>query len=169
MTTLNQAYGTYANLTVANLQSLAIATSSPFGGWQSDRVSNLGTLADDFEIFIKLSSANTAPANDKAVYVYGIPWIYDGSAWSAGGNFSTTTRPTGTEGTCSIVDPNSLKGPVQLPYPTQNQPIDGLFFLSQFFGGAIPDGWSLAIRNNCGAALSTGCVVAYKPLTWTNN
>jgi hypothetical protein len=168
LTTLNQQYGSYTALTVTNLQSLAISTSGPFSGWQSERVSNLGLLADDFEIFLRLSTANTAPANDKAVYVYAIPWIYDGTTWYPGANFSTTTRPTGNEGTCSITDPNSMRGPIQLPYPTQNQPLDGCFLLSQLFGNAMPDGFSLAIRNNCGAALGTGCVVAHKPLNWAN-
>ncbi len=164
----NPQYGTYVAMTVTNLQSLAIDTSDPYAGWQSARVDNrTSLLADDFEIQILLSTAATAPANDSAIYVYLVPWMYDGSAWTPMANFGTTTRPTGTEGTASISDPNSMKGPIALPYKITSQPIDGGFLLSSLWGATPPDGWSLALRNNCGSALSTGCVVAYRPINET--
>lgn len=169
MTTLNIAYGTYTAMTVTNLQSLASDASDPFAGWQSARVDNQTTTkADDYEVQILLSTANTSPGNDAAVYVYVVPWIYDGGSWTCAANFSTTTRPTGSEGTASISDPNSMKGPIALPYKIAQQPIDGFFTIGQLCGGVVPDGWSLALRNCTGAALSTGCVVAYRPITYTN-
>lgn len=168
-TVLRQTYSTYTAMTVTNLQSLAIDTSDPYAGWQSPRVDNRTSLfADDFEVQILLSTAATAPANDQAVYVYAVPWIYDGSTWTPAANFGTTTRPTGSEATCSISDPNSMKGPIALPYKITSQPIDGYFLLSQLFGQTMPDGWSLALRNCTGAALGTGCVVAYCSITWTS-
>lgn len=169
MTTLNPAYGTYTAMTVTNLQSLAIDTTDPYAGWQSARVDNQSSVkADDFEVQILLSTAATAPANDSAVYVYVVPWVYDGAAWTPAANFGTTTRPTGSEGTASISDPNSMKLAAVLPYKITSQPIDGFFNIAALFGGIVPDGWSLALRNNCGAALGTGCVVAYRPITYTN-
>ena len=169
MTTENIAYGTYVAMTVTNLQSLAIDTSDPFAGWQSAMVDNQTTTkAIDFEVRIHLPTAATAPANDYAAYVYLVPWTYNGSAWAAGGNFGTTTLPTGSEGTASISDPNSMKGPVALPYKVTSQIMQGYFTVSQLCGGIVPDGWSLAIRNNCGAAFSTGCIVEYRPITYTN-
>lgn len=169
VTTVNPAYGTYVAMTVTNLQSLANDSTDPYSGWQSARVDNQTTTkADDFEIQILLSTAATAPANDQAVYVYLCPWIYDGSAWTPAGNFGTTTRPTGSEATASISDPNSMKGPLVLPYKITSQPIDGFFTVGQMCGGIVPDGWSLALRNCTGAALSTGCVVSYRPITFTN-
>jgi len=169
MTTLNPAYGTYTAMTVTNLQSLAIDTTDPYAGWQSARVDNQTSVkADDFEVQILLSTAATAPANDSAVYVYVVPWVYDGSAWTPAANFGTTTRPTGTEGTASISEPNSMRPAATLPYKITSQPIDGFFNIASLFGGIVPDGWSIAIRNNCGAALGTGCVVAYRPITYTN-
>lgn len=170
MTTDNIAYGTYAALTVTNLQSLANDAADPFAGWQSARVSNVATLADDYEIVVHLPMANTAPANDKAVYLYLVPWVTTdgGTTWLAGGNFSTTTAPAGTEGTASITEPNSMKGPVALPYTTQQQNVNGYFTVGQLCGGIVPDGWSLALRNSSGAALSTGCVISYRPITYTN-
>src|SRR4051812_20070230 len=105
----NIAYGTYAALTVTNLQSLANDATDVYAGWQSDRISNLVTLADDYEIIIDLSTAATSPANDQAAYVYLVPWITTdgGTTWITGANFGTTTLPSGSEGTANMSDPNS--------------------------------------------------------------
>jgi len=169
LTTENIAYGTYVAMTVTNLQSLANDAIDPFAGWQSARVDNQTTLkASDYEIQVLLSTAATTPANEQAAYVYLVPWVHDGSAWTPAANFGTTTRPSGTEGTASISDPNSMKGPVVLSYKIMSQPLDGFFTVGQFCGGVVPDGWSLAIRNCTGAALGTGCVVAYRPITYTS-
>jgi len=168
-TTDNISYGTYTAMTVTNLQSLANDATDPFAGWQSARVDNFTTTkAIDYEVQILLSTAATAPANDKSVYAYVVPWIWDGSAWTPAANFGTTTRPSGTEGTASISDPNSMRGPVVGPYFITSQPIDIYFSVAQLCGGIVPDGWSLALRNCTGAALGTGCVVAYRPIVFTN-
>lgn len=167
MAVQNIAYGSYVAMTVTNLQSLAIDTTDPYAGWQSARVDNQTTLALDYEVQILLSTAATSPANDQTVYVYVVPWIHDGSAWTPMANFGTTTRPTGSEGTASMSDPNSMKGPYGIPYKITSQPLDGFLSIAAMCGGIVPDGWSLAIRNNCGAALGTGCVVSYRPITAT--
>lgn len=167
MTTQNINYGTYTALAVTALQSLAIDTSDPYSGWQSAIVDNRTTLALDYEVLIRLSTASTAPANDAAVYIYLVPWIHNSSTWVPMANFGTTTRPTGNEGTASISDPNSMLGPICLSYKVTAQPIDGYLSIAALCGGVVPDGWSLAIRNNCGAALGTGCVVAYRHITTT--
>ena len=168
MATLKIAYDTYTALTVTNLQSLANDATSPFSAWQSARVSNISTLADDYEVVISLPMANTAPANDQSVYCYVVPWVTTdgGSTWIPGANFGTTTAPTGSEATASIVDPNSMRV-VTLPYPTQNMTVNGYLSIAALFGGLVPDAWSLAIRNCSGAALSTGCVVSYRAITYT--
>ena len=168
MTTLNTAKGTYTAMTVTNLQSLAIDTTDPFAGWQSARVDDQTTVkALNYEVQILLSTAATAPANDSLVYVYVVPWMYDGSAWTPRGNFGTTTRPTGSEGTASMSDPNSMKFACAIPYKITSQPLDACFSIASVCG-FVPDGWSLALRNNCGAALGTGCVVAYRAITMTS-
>lgn len=168
MSTNKVAYDTYAALTVTNLQSLANDATDPFGSWQSARISNVSTLALDYEIFVDLSTANTAPANDSAAYVYIVPWVTTdgGTTWIAGGNFGTTTLPTGSEGTASISDPNSMRV-LALPYKIAQQRLQLGFSIASVLGW-VPDGWSLAIRNCTGAALSTGCVVSYRAITTTN-
>lgn len=160
-------YGTYTAMTVTNLQSLANDSTDPFGAWQSARVANHSTLAQDYEILIDLSTANTAPAGDAAAYVYVIPWMTTdgGTTWIAGANFGTTTLPTGSEGTASISDPNSMRA-VPIPYKVAQQRLNRQFSIAGALG-FMPDGWSLAIRNATGAALSTGCVVAYRTLNPT--
>ena len=163
------AYGTYTAMTVTNLQSLANDAVDPFGGWQSERVSNVSTLAMDYEIVVDLSTAATPTANDKAAYVYLVPWITTdgGTTWIAGGNFGTTTLPTGSEGTASITEPNSMRFAAAMPYKDTSQRMQRAFTVAGAFGGIVPDGWSLAIRNASGTALSTGCVVSYRAVTFT--
>lgn len=161
-------YGAYTAMTVTNLQSLANDATDAFAGWQSARVANHATLAQDYEIIVDLSTAATAAANDKSAYVFIVPWMTTdgGTTWIAGANFGTTTLPTGSEGTASITEPNSLYFARGLPYKDTSQRIQGAFSISSVLG-YMPDGWSLAIRNCSGAALSTGCVVAYRTLNPT--
>ncbi len=170
-TTNNIAYGTYTALTVTNLNSLASDNSSPYAGWQSDRIDNQTSVkALDFEVFVSLATAATSPGDSLAAYVYLVPWIITGGAtWIPGANFGTATEPTGSEATASIVDPNSMKGPFVIPYNVASQKLECYFTVSQMCGGIVPDGWSLAIRNATGAALSgSGNVVAYRAITTTN-
>jgi hypothetical protein len=163
-------YGSYTAMTVTSLQSLANDSSDPFGGWQSDRVSNLSAKAIDYNIIVDLSTAATAAANDKAAYVFLIPWMSTdgGTTWIAGGNFGTTTLPTGAEGTCTITEPNSMILAATLPYKDTSQRLQGGFSISSIYDGPMPDGWSLAIRDATGAALGTGCVVAYKAIKYAS-
>lgn len=172
MTTTNIAYGSYVAMTVTNLQSLANDATDVFAGWQSARVDNQSSIkAVDYEVAVRLPTANTTPANELAAYVYVVPWITTdgGSTWNPAANFGTTTLPSGTEGTANISEPNSMKGPIALPYKIAQQVLSGWFSIAQMCGGVCPDGWSLAIRNSTGAALSTGCVVEYRPITFTQS
>ena len=163
MATFSISYGTYAAVTVTNLQSLANDATDPFGGWQSARLSNLSDLAFDREFVIDLSTAASAAANDKAAYVYLIPWVTTdgGTTWLPGANFGTTTVPTGSEGTCSITEPNTMTLAATLHYKDTSQRLQGAFSVLSVLGW-MPDAVSLAIRNATGAALSTGCVVGHR-------
>lgn len=167
MATGGVTYGTYAAQTVTNLQSLANDSSDPFGAWQGARVPNHATLAQDIEFIVDLSTAATAPANDQQAYVYIIPWMTTdgGTTWIPGGNFGTTTAPTGSEGTASISEPNSMTR-LALPYKVTSQRLQLQFSVLSALG-YMPDGVSLAIRNCTGAALGTGCVVAYRTINQT--
>lgn len=166
MATQNIAYGTYTALTITNLNSLA---SSATVGWQSDRISNLSTLATDYEILVVLDMANTAPANDRAVYVYISPGVYDGSTWyQADGG--TTTMPSGAEGSYTIAGTtttNNLDLLRVLSYTTQNQNVQAVMRLSDLYD-TMPDGFQIIIVNFSGAAVAaSGNNVAYRPITQT--
>lgn len=154
--------GATSVLTVTNLQSLA---SSATAGWQSAKVSNVATLANDYEIFVKLTTANTAPGSDKAMYVFACPFYTTdaGTTWFASSQ-GTATLPTGSEGTTTIATPHNLKLLGVLNYTTQQMVCQDTFLLSNAFGNRIPDGFSIIIINFSGAALSTGCVVDYSPI-----
>lgn len=167
MQTRNIAYGSYTALTVTNLQNLA---SSATAGWQSARVDNQSSVkALDFEVFVKLTTANTAPANDKCTYVYISPAMTtDGGTTWLTTDQGTTTLPTGSEGTTTIVaGGGNLRLLGILAYSTQNMTMQGLFNLSNAVGNTMPDGFSIIIINYTGAALSTSCVVAYRAITET--
>ena len=164
MSTVKQEYGTYTAMTVTNLQSLA---SSGTAGWQSDRVDLQTSVKPlDVEIFVKLTTANTAPAVDKAMYVYICPMITTdgGTTWLVSDQ-GTTTLPTGTQGTTTIATPNNLKLAGVLAYTTTQMVCQGSFNLSNAVGLSMPDGFSIIIVNFSGAALSTSCVVAYRTIT----
>jgi hypothetical protein len=164
MSTVKQEYGTYTAMTVTSLQSLASSISA---GWQSDRVDLQTSVKPlDVEIFVKLTTANTAPANDKAMYVYICPMITTdgGTTWLVSDQ-GTTTLPTGTQGTTTIATPNNLKLAGVLSYTTTQMVCQGSFNLSTAVGLSMPDGFSIIILNFSGAALSTSCVVAYRTIT----
>lgn len=149
------------SMTVTNLNSLA---SSATVGWQSDSVRNNVRKAVDYKINVKLTMANTAPANDKAVYVYICPFYFDGTNWYAASQ-GTTTLPTGAQGASTIASPNNLRLLGVLSYTTQNQVCQDNFLLSNAFGNVMPDGFSIIIVNFSGAAVSaSGNVVNYSPI-----
>lgn len=160
------AYGTYTALTVTNLNSLA---NSATAGWQSARISNLSTLALDYEILVRLNMANTSPANDRAVYVFISPATYDGSNWyQADGG--TATLPSGSEGAYTIAGTtttNNMDLLRALAYTTADQVVQATLRLSDLYD-TMPDGFSIIIVNFSGAAVgATDNIVAYRPITYT--
>ncbi len=161
-TTDKPLYGTWVSMTTTSLSSMS---NSQTVGWQSDRVDNqTTTLANDYEIVVDIPAFGaTAPANDKTVYVWVCPWIYDGSAWHPGGDLGTTTAVTGSQGAGTIALPPNLYGAVTMNYTTQAMPLKKAFKLSQLGLDAF-DGWSLVIIDFTGAAMPANCVVAYRPL-----
>lgn len=159
-------YGTVATLAVTALNSLA---NSATAGWKSTRVENIATLALDYEIFVKLTMANTAPANDKGVYVYICPWYTPdgGTTWySATGG--TTTVITSADAAYTIASPNDLILLGVMNYTTQNMVLQKSFLLSNAFGNNMPDGFSIIIINFSGAAVAASTNLVYvTPITNT--
>lgn len=165
--TIKIAPGTYTAMAVTNLANLA---NSQTVGWQSARVDNqTSALATNYEINVKLPMANTAPGNDKAVYVYAIPWITTdgGTTWVPGADLGTTTAPTGTDAAGTIALPPNAKLLGTLNYTTQNMTMYGQYNLCPAIGPDMPDGWSIVIINYSGAAIGASPVVSYRPINYT--
>jgi len=167
MATVNQAYGTYTALTVTHLQSLA---NSATAGWQSALIDNQTSVkAIDYEITVSLPTANTAPSSPSDVQVYIAPAMTTdgGTTWLISDQ-GTATLPGKTEAATTIATPsNNLLLLGLLSYATQNMTMQRTFLLSSAVGQSMPDGFVIIIINNSGAALSTGCVVAYRSITQT--
>jgi hypothetical protein len=123
-------------------------------GWQSDSVGLRQWKCTDVKIGLKISMANTAPANDKAVYVYVYPIWYDGSTWYFTSQ-GTTTLPTGANATTTIAAPNNLRLLGVLSYTTQNMVLQDQFMLSNAFGQTMPDAFGIILIDYSGAALHT--------------
>jgi hypothetical protein len=146
MATIKTAFGAETTMTVTNLQSLA---NSPTAGWQSDVVDNTTDLYLDALVQVVLDFANTAPANDKAAYVF-----------AYGGLTTTYTNPvTGTQGTITLTTivstQQNLKLVGVLAYNTADEVVESQpLSVAAAFGGILPPKWGLVIMNYSGAALA---------------
>jgi hypothetical protein len=163
MATINQNPGTSVVLATTALQSV---TNSATVGWKSARVDNTTLKAMDFQVNVQIAAVNTAPANDKSIYIYAVPWYYDGSIWSVGNDGGTITLPSDADAAYTIAAGSGLRLAKVLPYVTQNQPMSASFNLQQVFG-TMPDGWQLVVINFCGITLAaSGNVIKYKSITY---
>jgi hypothetical protein len=144
---IKQAYSTVQTFTVTNLHSLA---SSQTAGWQSAIVDNTSNLYQDALVQVVLDFANTAPANDKAAYVYVCAGIESG----------TYSDPcSGSEGTITLTNVGSTGQNVRLigvlAYETADAVIESSpMSVAAAFGGTLPPYWKVVIINYSGAALA---------------
>ena len=161
MATLTQLTGSFTTLTITNIGLYPSLTN----WWQSDRVDNItSTKAVDYEVLVYLAPVNTAPANDKTIYVYAVPWVNKDVTWYPADNCGTTLL-TGSQGTATVANPNNARLMGVINNQTQNTVMSNSFMLSNAFGSSMPDGWSLLIQNYTGATLTpTGSVVGYKSI-----
>jgi hypothetical protein len=166
MATTNIAYGNDVQLTVTALNSNGGTSSTT--AWESAIVDNRTTLAMDYQVHVQFTMASTATANDKAIYVYAIPWFNDGSAWFPGGDLGTTTALTGSQADCTLGATHNLRLIKVINYVATGQLVQGHFNLSNALGD-MPDGWSVVVHNYSGAAFAaSGNIIQYKPITYTS-
>lgn len=155
--------GSTTALTTTGLNSLG---SSATAGWISDRIVVSDAL--DYLIHATFRTANTAPANDKACYLYIVPWYYNGTDYipSMGGKI---TQPPATQGAFTIAEPHNFLMLGCLSYTTQVMNLQGTFLLSNAFGANMPDAFSIYIKNYSGAALaSSGHALEIKKINRKN-
>lgn len=152
MPNVKLAYATPVTLTITN----ANLTSSATAGWQSDGQDNTANLYDDALVQVKLAAVNTAPANNKAIYLYAFG-VADGTTTDYGSAGSGSV--TGTEGTLTFPDITTL--PIISPllgiiqYPVQNKAIiSPPFSVAACFGGILPAKYAIGMVNYSGMTLN---------------
>lgn len=159
MATVNIVYAAETALTWAG----AIASSTT-AGRQSNTVDNTSTLADDYELSVSIVFPNSAPANDKTVYLYAGGWFGATNGWQG--------RPalTGSDGAYTFNDitttPSGLYM-MQSCYMVQNT--TGLFVvpsLATVFGGSVPAKMAFAVANYSGQTITTFSAT-YRAITYT--
>lgn len=158
-TTDNIAFGTSTALT-CTLTGLA---SSATVGRQSTVVDNTSALAVDALVTVGVSTVASAPASDKAVYVY-VFGSEDGT------NFDMDdAAPGATDAAYTINAATNLKGPVTISCPTASKTYRKTFSIAQFFGGVMPRKWGIVVcnqTNNALGATAIGC--SYTNINYTN-
>lgn len=147
--TIKSLYAASASMT-CTIDSLA---SSATAGRESTVVDNSSNLYLDALVFITLVTINSAPANDKAVYL----WSYAGD----GGSLYTEVA-TGSDAAYTRREPTTLRLVGVVPIPTQNLTYKGgPFSVAAAWGGVLPVKWGIVVQNYSGQTLSTGCSMSY--------
>lgn len=140
-----------SSTTVTNTGLTTLASSATVG-WQSNAIDNAGAdLALAALIRVSVTVANTAPANDKTVYVF----VYESENGS-----QYTDNATGSVGGLTIRDPTNLKLIGTIACPTQNLAYEQVFTYAPM---VMPRKWGLVIINFTGMAF-TAATVTYTPV-----
>lgn len=154
-------YGSVQTMTVTALHS---NTSSPTAAWASAVVDNTSTLYLDALVQVVLDYANTAPANDKATYIYAYGGIESG----------VYSNPiAGTEGDVTLTDITTTGQNLRLigvmPYNTADEVCESSpMSVGLAFGGVLPPFWGIVILDYTGAALAaSGNTVKWRGITIT--
>lgn len=148
---LKMALQTVQSMTVTNLHSLA---SSATAGWQSAEVDNSASLYLAYRIQGVLDFANTAPANNKAAYLFLASGIETGKLANP---FS------GTEGALTLPDvTTNMLNPILLGTMAYNV-ADEVVESREYIVAPAPTFWAVGIINYTGAALAaSGNTVKYR-------
>ncbi len=155
---------TYSTVQVMDVTNLHSNTSSTTAAWASASVDNTGDLYLDALVQVKLDYANTAPANDKATYVYAYGGLESG----------VLSNPiSGTEGDVTLTDITTTGQNIRLigvmPYTTADEVCESSpMSVALAFGGLLPPYWGIVIVDYTGAALAaSGNTVKWRGLAVT--
>lgn len=148
MSSIKQAFGAATAFTIT-LNSLA---SSATAGRESTAVDNTSDLYLDALVEVLISFPNSAPANDKAIYVYAYDSV-DGTNYAG--------AATGSDAAYTMDDPTVLALIGVIPIPTQNKSYRSrAFSVSSAFGGVLPPKWGIMVRNYAGQTLNASACSA---------
>lgn len=161
MATLKLNYSSETNFTVTNLHSLA---SSDTAGWSSAYVDNTTNLYLDALVQFVFDPANTAPANDRAFYIFAWGSLSSSNLPSTG---ATSGGTVGTQGSLtfpSILDRQQLPFTV-IPYIGQDTIIKSkALSICEILGiTTLPPFWGVAVINYTGATIgASGNTVSWR-------
>lgn len=128
--------------TLASLASAGSARESTF-------VSNTAGYDDAIVSITVTVQTGTAPAGDKAIYVY----LYSGDT---AGNYVHPV--TGSDATIALTSPNNLSVPAAITCQSSAAGLNTIDYfipsVASYFGGILPERWGLVFQNSTGMVLS---------------
>lgn len=146
MANVKTAYGAEAQAITCTLASLA---SSATAGREATAIDNTSNLWLDALVALVVKTGAITPGNDKAVYVYVAATI----------DAATPTWPdkfTGADAAITFDSPVNVRllGVINAPLASATYK-GGPWSVAAAFGGALPEKWSIAVRNYTGGALDS--------------
>ena len=161
---------TYGALIQVDTTHLANLVNSKTQGWRSALVSNVVLKASDFRVRLKFSGPPTL-GSDNAVYVYLVPWTYDGTYWYPGSSLGTSVELLPTEGSALYIgSPNNIGNPLALVNSTITYgDMVASANLSTIFGAVMPHGFSFLVFNYTGGILGpANNTISLFPVTYVS-
>lgn len=160
MSSLQPSYGSETSLTWSG----AIA-SSVTAARQSDAIDNTSTLADDLIVGVSIVFPNSAPANDKTVYLFAGGWMGSTLGWEGSPALS------GTDGAITLdADFTANATALHLArscFMVQNKTRVFLIpSVAAVFGGTLPPKVAFVAVNYSGQTLTT-FTATYRTVTYT--
>ena len=159
MSSVQVAYGTDTALTWAG----AIASSAT-AGRQSNTIDNSSVLAPDYQVLVSIVFPNSAPANDKTVYLYAGGYYGATAGWEGGPALS------GSDGAYTFNDITTTPTGLYLAkscFMVQNATrVFGIPSLATVFGGSLPEKVAFAVANYSGQTITT-FTARYRAILYT--
>lgn len=152
MANIKQAFGTSNQAITITINSLAASATV---GRASTAVDNSSNLFLDALVQVIIVNAGSAPTGNKCVFVY--------AYGTADGGTTYSDSITGTDAGFTRTDPTNLTliGVVNAPTASityKSRPMA----VAVGFGGVLPEKWGIAVFNDTGQTLSTGCSAFYQ-------
>lgn len=155
---------TYSAVQTVTVTALNSNTSSTTAAWASGEIDNTTDLYLDALVQVVLDFANTAPANDKATYVYAYGGLETG----------VLSNPiSGTLGDVTLTDITTTGQNIRLmgvmPYNTADEAVESSpMSVANAFGGVLPPFWGIVVIDYTGAAIAaSGNTVKWRGITIT--
>jgi hypothetical protein len=151
----------------ASVITVTIATLASAGSArESTVVTNTATRYDDAYVTMTITAqTGTAPAGDKAMYIY---------LYAAGSGTDYTSPATGTDATIAVTSPSNFFGPAVMTFQSSVAGLNSLNMtipsVATYFGGIMPAKWGMIFQNSTGMLMSATAgnhSVAFVGVTFT--